>query len=392
VTGRDRPRPAAATLLGALRALACELPGCIAAPAIDVSPDDDRAELAERLAAELAAPADHALPHVAYRAGRRWTEVYDELPAPARDPGEPRDLVVGAGKPAMPLAEALAAAGPRDRLIYEIASGGPATAEPLAAVDAAAALLAALEAGEALVASARAAGAGALVFLSSLQPLVGGRGLAVPCAVAAYADALAESARRERGTAILALHRQTGDGAAARERAAIGAALEAGEPRAALALRDPRTFLPGELEAETAACSAVAPPRPGAGESGARPVLGTPYQAPRDALEGQIAGLWQELLGIAPIGVHDNFYELGGHSLLATQLVSRLGELAGVRVGLEDFFANPTVAGLAAWVAGRQAERLGDEELAQILAEVREMGAEEVEAWAAMETGMEPHE
>ncbi|MET8046927.1 amino acid adenylation domain-containing protein [Streptosporangium sp. NPDC005286] len=73
-----------------------------------------------------------------------------------------------------------------------------------------------------------------------------------------------------------------------------------------------------------------------------------PELAPGDATRTRIAAVWEELLGIAPVGVHDDFFELGGHSLTATQLVARLRSVFGVEVPIEAVFEHPTVAGLAA--------------------------------------------
>ena len=56
----------------------------------------------------------------------------------------------------------------------------------------------------------------------------------------------------------------------------------------------------------------------------ARPKLGVDCVAPRNETEQTIADIWQELLGIEPIGVHGNFFELGGESLLPTQVVARV--------------------------------------------------------------------
>ena len=75
-----------------------------------------------------------------------------------------------------------------------------------------------------------------------------------------------------------------------------------------------------------------------------------PYVAPEGDLEETVAAIWQALLGVERIGVHDNFADLGGHSLLATQLSSRLRRALQVDLTIKDIFDNPTVAALASHV------------------------------------------
>ncbi|WP_211299217.1 non-ribosomal peptide synthetase, partial [Methylovulum psychrotolerans] len=71
------------------------------------------------------------------------------------------------------------------------------------------------------------------------------------------------------------------------------------------------------------------------------------YEAPQGTTETLIAGLWQELLHLGPVGRHDQFFELGGHSLLAVQLVARLRQTLGVEVPLREVFAHPVLAEFA---------------------------------------------
>ncbi|WP_196765023.1 non-ribosomal peptide synthetase, partial [Xanthomonas graminis] len=80
-------------------------------------------------------------------------------------------------------------------------------------------------------------------------------------------------------------------------------------------------------------------------------LVATAYAAPEGELEMLLAGLWRELLDVAQVGRHDDFFALGGHSLLAVRLVSRLRERLGVELALADVFAHPQMAQLARMLA-----------------------------------------
>ncbi|MBI3457316.1 MAG: amino acid adenylation domain-containing protein [Candidatus Rokubacteria bacterium] len=78
-----------------------------------------------------------------------------------------------------------------------------------------------------------------------------------------------------------------------------------------------------------------------------RPLSERRFIGPRDDLERELARIWQDTLGTAPIGVTDDFFDLGGHSLLAVRLVARIEKKLGRQVPLAALFQGRTIAHLA---------------------------------------------
>jgi acyl transferase domain-containing protein/thioesterase domain-containing protein len=78
-----------------------------------------------------------------------------------------------------------------------------------------------------------------------------------------------------------------------------------------------------------------------------RPNLGSTYEAPRNALERQLAEFWEELLGVDDIGIHDDFFELGGHSLIAVRLFAKIKKTWNAEYPISVLFQAPTIAGCA---------------------------------------------
>ncbi|GHO80004.1 hypothetical protein KSD_77750 [Ktedonobacter sp. SOSP1-85] len=93
-----------------------------------------------------------------------------------------------------------------------------------------------------------------------------------------------------------------------------------------------------------------------------RPELATTYVEPRTDLEKRVARIWQALLGIEHIGIHDNFFELNGDSLLATQVVAHLRKELHIELPLRTLFETPTIAGMAQQVEQLRAEEASESE------------------------------
>jgi hypothetical protein len=70
--------------------------------------------------------------------------------------------------------------------------------------------------------------------------------------------------------------------------------------------------------------------------------------APTTALEKRIAAVWEDVLGVPRVGIHENFFDLGGHSLLLLQVHSRLrAAFPDSDLEASALFEHPTVASLA---------------------------------------------
>ena len=66
---------------------------------------------------------------------------------------------------------------------------------------------------------------------------------------------------------------------------------------------------------------------------------------PGGELVEAVREIWQEVLGIERIELHDDLFELGGHSLTITRIIALMQARLGVDVPLDDLFDNPTIVG-----------------------------------------------
>ena len=112
---------------------------------------------------------------------------------------------------------------------------------------------------------------------------------------------------------------------------------------------------------------------------------------PRTELERRLAAIWADALGLASIGVDDNFFDLGGHSLLAVALLSRVRKELGADLTLEVVYSGDfTVAELARAIELKEIEQADGQEYAALIEEIENLSDEEVRRLLAEEGGETP--
>lgn len=97
---------------------------------------------------------------------------------------------------------------------------------------------------------------------------------------------------------------------------------------------------------DRAALPALSPIRPEPKESA----------VPCNEIELRLKEIWEDLLGVRPVGVLDNFFELGGHSLLAMRLLARIEKAFGQPLPISAIFQSPTLRQLAGTIRGEKSQ------------------------------------
>ncbi len=90
-----------------------------------------------------------------------------------------------------------------------------------------------------------------------------------------------------------------------------------------------------------------------------RPDIETTFESPTNEIEGKVADLFQDVLGIKDAGIDDNFFDLGGHSLLGVRLLVRIQEVFGVDIGIGELFSLPTIRSLSRTIESRTGRSAG---------------------------------
>src|SRR5579859_2929177 len=98
--------------------------------------------------------------------------------------------------------------------------------------------------------------------------------------------------------------------------------------------------------------------------------LATPFVPPTSDLERALARIWEEAVGVRPVGLDDDFFELGGDSLRALQVAARIGGQYGVELMDSMPFSQPTLRELAPVIEEQlqaKLDSLSDEEIGALL-------------------------
>jgi amino acid adenylation domain-containing protein len=80
------------------------------------------------------------------------------------------------------------------------------------------------------------------------------------------------------------------------------------------------------------------------------------YAAPRTPVEHALVRIWEQVLHVPRVGIHDPFFEIGGHSLLVVQLMTRIEQALNVKIAVIELYKQPTVAALAEHVTRMASE------------------------------------
>ena len=108
-----------------------------------------------------------------------------------------------------------------------------------------------------------------------------------------------------------------------------------------------------------------------------RPSLMAEYLSSRNEIQETLVAIWEDVLDIRPIGIHDNFFDLGGHSLSATQVVVRVIQTFELDIPLQSLFRSPTIAEMAGVIKKHQGKELSGKKVEQILTELESLSEDE---------------
>ena len=89
----------------------------------------------------------------------------------------------------------------------------------------------------------------------------------------------------------------------------------------------------------------------------AEKMTATEFVAPQTEMEQTMAGIWQEVLQVEKVGIHDNFFDLGGTSVHLVRVHARLRELAEQELPIVKMFEYPTIQSLIQYTSRQTDEQ-----------------------------------
>jgi amino acid adenylation domain-containing protein len=92
-----------------------------------------------------------------------------------------------------------------------------------------------------------------------------------------------------------------------------------------------------------------------------RAELGIAYTAPQTQIEQTLASVWQAVLQVDKVGIHDNFFDLGGNSLLIVETHNKLQAILGKELSVVELFQYPTIAALSKHLSDTKPQQATDE-------------------------------
>jgi amino acid adenylation domain-containing protein len=93
-------------------------------------------------------------------------------------------------------------------------------------------------------------------------------------------------------------------------------------------------------------------------------VAKAPYIAPRNQTEQIVVAIWQSVLHVDNIGIHDNFFDLGGHSLLLIEMFDKLQQtFDNKKITIVDLFRYPTVSTFTEYIRQEYQSSMNNEQI-----------------------------
>jgi amino acid adenylation domain-containing protein len=82
-----------------------------------------------------------------------------------------------------------------------------------------------------------------------------------------------------------------------------------------------------------------------------RPCLEESYVAPANEVEGTLAEIWSQVLGLERVGVEDNYFALGGDSIRSIEIRAK-AQAEGLNISIQELFQQQTIRALSQQLKG----------------------------------------